>query len=86
MWKGKTFFLLSKRVINRSCHRFSAFEHCYICQRFKIFQTFRSHLKILGAGRMIKGKFHFEDAEILGASVRSPRDLCAPEYTTVLSV
>jgi len=70
--KKKTFFLLSKRVTDHARHRFSAFEHRNICQRFKFFQTFRSHLKILGAGRIIQGKFHFEDVQILGATVRLP--------------
>lgn len=75
--RKKTFFLLSKRVIDHACHVFSAFEHCNVCQRFIIFQTFKSHLKILGAGRIIQGKFHFEESQILGATVRSP-GICAP--------
>ena len=77
MWQErKTFFLLSKRVIDHARHRFSAFEHCNKCLRFNIFQTFGSHLKILGAGWIIQGKFHFEEAQIFGATVRSP-GICA---------
>jgi len=73
----KTFFLLSKRVADHARHRFCAFELCDICQKFKIFQTIRSHFKILGAGKILQGSFHFEDAQILGATVRSP-GICAP--------
>jgi len=73
----KTFRLLNQRVNDHACHRFSAFEHCNVRQKFIFSQTFRSHLKILDAGRMIQGKFHFEEPQISGATVRSP-GICAP--------
>jgi hypothetical protein len=43
----------------------------YSTRNDQIFQKCRSHLKILGASRMTRSKFHTEDPQILGVTVEN---------------
>ena len=38
----------------------------------QIFHKSRSHLRILGTGRVTRSKFHTDDPQILGATVQNP--------------